>query len=974
MKLSLLLPALILPLSAQLRITEVMSDSNHSDPDAGGDWFEITNTGATAVNIAGYSFDDDSDSAGSSGSFPSYSLAAGASMIFLDDANDTSFRALWNLAAGLRIMTNTEISSFQGLGKNGDAVHFYNRAGSRLDTFTFGAATEGFSFARFSNGDAVPGGLSSDGLFGAYESDDPSEDIGSPGLVTSLPDPLPPFYIAPFTTAVLADSDLSVSEYRIRSIDPNPGDTITLSTTGTPAWLTVTDLDGGVASLSGTPPTSAIGIHEFEVIATDNTDRSSSQTYRINVLPSSSPIILNEYNAVASDEYLDGGAVDDVDAPSDPFLGRILGNGGPWVEFVVTETADLRGWTLKIQNNDNSRTLKLSDHIALSAIPAGTILTFTESKATSPTAFNITSALNTSGYTWSNIWMHDSILIDQAISSHPTSAAISSSNTLFTWSDDTDAITYGPSGESVALQDSNANGIGDELISVGGTELFRLEKDPASNVTPLDVNYDDGGTSTFGSPNKWSANTITQSFAAFVAPTPPTFGPVSLTKAVRGEYFVNVNHGGHPLTIIEAPDFLEFNGEGDVISIMNNRALTFNDTGKYEVSLSATAGGVTNYLVFELEVHNPTPALVLNEYNAVDPDKFLNGGIALADEDGGPLSSDTHFGRIAGNGGNWFELALVGDGSPGFTELNGWSIEVGRFASSGKFVSSTAIGLISETGIWNYVPHGTILTFIDKNTAAGGLDTEINRVDELTTQGYAWTNVYLDDSGSVIVNNLTDLDIDSNNTAFLIKDAAGTIIFGPAGEGIAPLDGVGSKEIFELENDPSTSVSSCDVSSASQLGYDDGSSSSTFGSANLFAPLGSLTDRAQDFSPFILSPLQVYLASIGLANGDPAADSDLDGFSNLDEYLLGGDPLNHSIFPQTTLDPITGTASINVRVNDPNFVLIPQRSPDLQNWVSTELVVEDEVSPLGIDFLLRNFTYEGTAARMFFRVATQPGD
>ena len=58
-KIFLLLPALALSLSAQLRITEVMSNSNHSDTAANGDWFEITNTGAAAVNIAGYSFDDD---------------------------------------------------------------------------------------------------------------------------------------------------------------------------------------------------------------------------------------------------------------------------------------------------------------------------------------------------------------------------------------------------------------------------------------------------------------------------------------------------------------------------------------------------------------------------------------------------------------------------------------------------------------------------------------------------------------------------------------------------------------------------------------------------------------------------------------------------------------------------------------------------------------------------------------------------
>lgn len=971
MKFSLLLTSLILPLSAQLRITEVMPNSNHSDPDAGGDWFEITNTGTAAVNIANYSFDDDSAQAGTSGPFPSYSLTAGESLIVLRDASSTAFRALWNLPATLRIITESELTAYPGFGSNGDAVNLYNNGGGLIDTLAYGAATEGFSFARFVNGAAIPGAISSDGLFDAYESDDPSEDVGSPGIAAELPSPLPPLFTGAFSTAGLENSNLAVSVFRITAIDPNPGDTITITAAGTPAWLSVTDLGGGLASLGGTPPSSAIGAHEFEITATDNNNMSSSQTYRIDVLPSNSTIILNEYNAVASDEFLDGGAADDVDGAADPFFGRIAGNGGAWVEFVVTQTMDLRNWTLEITSDDTSRTLKLSDHVALSVIPAGTILTFTESNQLTPTGFNINSLLNSSGYTWTNIWMHDSTLIDQSNSTHPSSPAINSSNTVFTWINSLDEIVYGPSGESVALQDSDDNGIGDTIISVGGSETFRLETNPTTNINPLNLNYDDGGSSTFGAPNTWSDNTMTQSFAAFFdTTTPPSFSSVNPTKAIRGEYLSIVDYDGSPFTVIEAPDFLDLVIQGAVIVISNNRPLTSADTGKYEVSLSADNNGAIGYLVYELEVLNPTPALILNEYNAVASDRFLNGGTLTADEDGGPASADSHFARVAGNGGNWFELVLVGDGTAGFTDLTNWSIEVGQIANSGVFVPSSTITL-SDSATWSAVAHGTLLTFIDQNTAGGGLNTEINRVDELTSTGLAWTNIHVGTAGTVTGTGLSELAIGSSNTAFLIKDASGNNIFGPAGEGIAPLDGVGSEEIFELENDPLLSVSSCDTSSASTLGYDDGSSSSTFGSPNLFAPIGSATDRAQDFSAFVLSPLQAYLASIGLPGADPNADEDNDGFSNLDEYLFGGDPVDLTVFPQTTLDPSTGTISTTVRVSDPNFTLTPERSPDLINWFTDELQIVDEASPLGADFLIRNMIYDGTASRMFFRVKSQ---
>ena len=334
-KIFLLLPALALSLSAQLRITEVMSNSNHSDTAANGDWFEITNTGAAAVNIAGYSFDDDDRNAGASGGFPPYVLQSGASMVVLNDAPDTTFRSLWNLDLSIRVITKSEISNFPGLGSAGDEVNLFNNSGGLVDRFTFGAATEGFSFAKYNDGQSVPGGLSSNNVLGAYESEDPSEDIASPGISSDVPSPLPPFFVIPFQTSVIAGSSLSVSEYRVRSVDPNPGDTISLSLSNAPAWLSLIPVSNGVGRFTGTPSNNDIGTHTFQITATDNTNREESQTYQINVLPALSPIILNEYNAVSTEEYLGGGDELEAGAPFDSFFSRIEGNGGAWVEFVV---------------------------------------------------------------------------------------------------------------------------------------------------------------------------------------------------------------------------------------------------------------------------------------------------------------------------------------------------------------------------------------------------------------------------------------------------------------------------------------------------------------------------------------------------------------------------------------------------------------------------------------------------------------
>jgi hypothetical protein len=198
------------------------------------------------------------------------------------------------------------------------------------------------------------------------------------------------------------------------------------------------------------------------------------------------------------------------------------------------------------------------------------------------------------------------------------------------------------------------------------------------------------------------------------------------------------------------------------------------------------------------------------------------------------------------------------------------------------------------------------------------------------------------------------------------------VVFGPVGEGIAPLDGVGSTDIFELNNDPSTAVSPIDDTTPTSLGYDDGSSGSTFGSPNLFAPLGSAIDRAQDFTPFIpeTSPFTDFLAANGLAGAGPDDDSDGDSHTNLEEYLFGSLPADPASVPVQEFDIATGTLSMNVRTNDPAYTVLAQQSTDLQTWLQTDLDVTDDVSELGADFVRRTVTYTGSAPRLFLRLAT----
>ncbi len=80
------------------------------------------------------------------------------------------------------------------------------------------------------------------------------------------------------------------------------------------------------------------------------------------------PIVLNEWNAVASDSTLKNG---------DAELGTSAGNGGDWLELLVLEDhLDLRGWRLEMRDlRQIPWTLTFTDDSLLEDLRAGTILT-----------------------------------------------------------------------------------------------------------------------------------------------------------------------------------------------------------------------------------------------------------------------------------------------------------------------------------------------------------------------------------------------------------------------------------------------------------------------------------------------------------------------------------------------------------------------------------------------------------------------
>jgi hypothetical protein len=176
---------------AAIIISEVHSTGS-SNLNYGSDWFELTNTGAAAVDITGWRMDDSSADFNLSALLDGVtSIAAGQSVVFVED-DATAVADMTNSWFGGNVPAGFTAGFYDGSGiglsSAGDAVRIFDSVGSTVTFVTFGSATLGTSF---DNSVGISGGaistLSSVGVNGAFQS--PDNEIGSPGVIAAVPEP-----------------------------------------------------------------------------------------------------------------------------------------------------------------------------------------------------------------------------------------------------------------------------------------------------------------------------------------------------------------------------------------------------------------------------------------------------------------------------------------------------------------------------------------------------------------------------------------------------------------------------------------------------------------------------------------------------------------------------------------------------------------------------------------------------------------
>jgi len=178
---------------------------------------------------------------------------------------------------------------------------------------------------------------------------------------------------------------------------------------------------------------------------------------------SANSIILNEYNAVAPNNYLKNDGYD-------TYFGRVEGNGGDWIELVVVEDfVDLRGAILNIERSKGVFLFsgKFPNLTQLAYLRRGTIITISNE----PTNLSYNPLGSTPDWTL-NINVND--LVDSR------GVFDISDENMDIWIETADGELLMPhSGEIV-----KGWGIDDE-------EVFKLKKDPSPLIQPDDPAYGD---------------------------------------------------------------------------------------------------------------------------------------------------------------------------------------------------------------------------------------------------------------------------------------------------------------------------------------------------------------------------------------------------------------------------------------------------------------------------------------------------
>jgi hypothetical protein len=226
------------------------------------------------------------------------------------------------------------------------------------------------------------------------------------------------------------------------------------------------------------------------------------------------PLIINEYNAVGETKVLGGGGQDTF------FNANYVnptGNGGNWVELVVTQDhLDIRGWKLAWANADpDSGDVTFTNDALWADVRSGTIITLREDDTgdlgtpvgARPSNVSFNPGAN-------DFWLE--INVDDAAYIIKNGFKTDNDDWAGTLFNATPAVVQGPIGEASGAPWSGGG--------ISSTEAAQLSVNPTAG--PINTGYIDVSRSSYGAPNWLNAGgTVVQDFSGLRAwvPEPSTF-------------------------------------------------------------------------------------------------------------------------------------------------------------------------------------------------------------------------------------------------------------------------------------------------------------------------------------------------------------------------------------------------------------------------------------------------------------------
>ncbi len=202
-----------------------------------------------------------------------------------------------------------------------------------------------------------------------------------------------------------------------------------------------------------------------------------SRTFQVD---EAAPLVLNEWNAVGEGETLDPRGFDGSGA--DDAFGTVPGNGGAWLEFVVTQDVDLRGWRLVMTDlRGPAGTVTFTDADELVRLRAGTLLTLStglvEDARVDPDAGDWRLALTAT---------------PAGDFARSDGFRVSASDWQLTVHDGDGHVRFGPVGEGTSPR-----------RGISAHEVGALLADPSAGAAADDGDYGATTRSTFGAANVW---------------------------------------------------------------------------------------------------------------------------------------------------------------------------------------------------------------------------------------------------------------------------------------------------------------------------------------------------------------------------------------------------------------------------------------------------------------------------------------